>query len=267
MKHISYDKLKIVDNYFETLGVYGYIKDIQTYQAIAALLLLDTVDSFKEYITKEFIETVNKVLRRLECCNCLVEFNTLKCEEPEVPPVEYEFVDLGLPSGTLWAKCNIGAEKETDFGKYFKFGDIVGHDSNVCSHDASIPAVEVDDNNNLLPAYDTATQLMGSDYRMPTKEECEELSKNTHAYLDVINGVIGMRFSKINDSSVYIFIPLAGGCAGGVFANRGREAYLRSSTLYDDETAYYLFCDNWDGQYISHNMPRIVGSSIRAIRK
>ena len=37
---------------------------------------------------------------------------------------EYEYVDLGLPSGLKWAKCNVGAEKETDYGYYFQWGDI-----------------------------------------------------------------------------------------------------------------------------------------------
>ena len=35
----------------------------------------------------------------------------------------YEWVDLGLPSGTLWAKCNLGAENETDAGDYFAWGE------------------------------------------------------------------------------------------------------------------------------------------------
>ena len=37
---------------------------------------------------------------------------------------EYEYVDLGLPSGLKWAKCNVGAETETDQGYYFQWGDI-----------------------------------------------------------------------------------------------------------------------------------------------
>lgn len=41
-----------------------------------------------------------------------------------------EFVDLGLPSGTLWMKCNIGADKDTDYGLYFQWGDTVGYGDN-----------------------------------------------------------------------------------------------------------------------------------------
>ena len=39
----------------------------------------------------------------------------------------YDYVDLGLPSGTLWATCNVGADKPTDFGLYFQWGDTSGY--------------------------------------------------------------------------------------------------------------------------------------------
>lgn len=39
----------------------------------------------------------------------------------------YDYIDLCLPSGTLWATCNVGAEKSTDYGLYFQWGDIQGY--------------------------------------------------------------------------------------------------------------------------------------------
>ena len=41
--------------------------------------------------------------------------------------MEYKAIDLGLPSGRLWADKNIGAEKETDYGLYFQWGETVGY--------------------------------------------------------------------------------------------------------------------------------------------
>ena len=41
--------------------------------------------------------------------------------------MEYKAIDLGLPSGRLWADRNVGAEKETDYGLYFQWGDTVGY--------------------------------------------------------------------------------------------------------------------------------------------
>ena len=39
----------------------------------------------------------------------------------------YDYVDLGLPSGTLWATCNIGASKPSEYGLYFQWGDTIGY--------------------------------------------------------------------------------------------------------------------------------------------
>ena len=49
---------------------------------------------------------------------------------------QYEYVDLGLPSGLKWAKCNVGAEKETDYGYYFQWGEIEDHGNAAyrCTH-------------------------------------------------------------------------------------------------------------------------------------
>ena len=46
---------------------------------------------------------------------------------------EYEYVDLGLPSGLRWAKCNIGAETETDYGDYFIWGSTTPNTKTECS--------------------------------------------------------------------------------------------------------------------------------------
>lgn len=119
---------------------------------------------------------------------------------------------------------------------YFQFGDVVGHDAEHCTHDDSFPAVEVDGNNYLLPAYDAATQLMGEGYRMPTMAEMDELVNNTDHAVETINGVKGMKFTSKTDSSKYIFIPFAGVCVGDYFVGVGDEGELWSSTLdvYDD---------------------------------
>ena len=55
-----------------------------------------------------------------------VRFNSAGGDDPNN---DYEYVDLGLPSGLKWAKCNIGAEKESDYGLYFQWGDVVGYRS------------------------------------------------------------------------------------------------------------------------------------------
>ena len=39
----------------------------------------------------------------------------------------HSYIDLGLPSGTLWATCNVGASKPTQSGLYFQWGDVQGY--------------------------------------------------------------------------------------------------------------------------------------------
>lgn len=180
----------------------------------------------------------------------------------------FEMVDLGLPSGLKWAKCNIGAEKETDYGMYFKFGDVVGHDAQNCNHDNSIPAVEVDGNNHLLPAYDAATQLMGAGYRMPTKEECEELINNTDLSFVTLDGVRCFKFSKRGDTNTYILFPWAGACYYDVsFYDTNNAAYWWSSTplsgYLSESRAYILFGSGAGAR--CKDEERIVGCPVRGV--
>ena len=47
--------------------------------------------------------------------------------------INTEYVDFGLPSRLKWAKCNVGAKKETDYGYYFQWGDIVDKSNSDCN--------------------------------------------------------------------------------------------------------------------------------------
>lgn len=178
------------------------------------------------------------------------------------PSPTYEMVDLGL--SVKWAKCNVGAEKETDYGMYFKFGDVVGHGAQDCNHDDSIPAVEVDSDNHLLPAYDAAAVNMGAGYRMPTKEEMDELINGTDHAVMTIEGVPGMRYSKKDDANTYIFIPFAGYCDSGSFDLAGSYGSLWSSTLLGGGNAYVLYC-NSDGDTGTYGSYRSGGLSVRGV--
>ena len=154
--------------------------------------------------------------------------------------INYEYVDLGLESGTLWAKCNIGAATESDYGVYFQWGDISGisrslvgkySDENYSwatapfnngssDYDSTYFGSEkntVCPNDILAEGYDTATQIMGSDWRMPTKAEFDELLSGTTNEWTQVSGVNGRKFTGSNGN--YIFIPAADGCFDGSFEN------------------------------------------------
>ena len=178
-----------------------------------------------------------------------------------ITATRYTAVDLGLPSGRLWANMNVGAEKETDYGLYFQWGDTIGY--NDASHstwatcpgnggnsDYNAASIEAWDAANLksvtgmetstkilMPKVDAATVNMGSKWRMPTMEDCVELFENTNKELAVIDGVKGRKFINKSDASKYIFLPFAGGAAEGSFGAQGLEGLVWSSSVYSDSPA------------------------------
>ena len=173
----------------------------------------------------------------------------------------YTAIDLGLPSGLKWANMNVGAEKETDYGKYFQWGDTIGYTDASHSTWTTCPgnggnsaytadSIAVWDEANLQsvtgmtystkilkPEVDAATVNMGSKWRMPTIENCAELIENTNYEYTEINGVKGGKFIHKNDPSKYIFLPFAGYAADGSFGNQGVGGVIWSSSVYSDSPA------------------------------
>ena len=133
----------------------------------------------------------------------------------------HEFVNLGLPSGTLWATCNVGATSPEQAGLYFAWGETTGYSAEQVkngehsfselfyksSHTASINA-------NLNIRQDAARSYMGGKWRIPTYDEFQELIANCNGvWTENYNGtgVTGHIFiSKINGNSV--FFPASGIC-------------------------------------------------------
>lgn len=121
--------------------------------------------------------------------------------------VEYESVDLGLPSGTEWATFNVGANKPSDFGGYYAWGEITTKDQYSGGTYYVGPGDNVEDITG-NPDYDAATANWGEDWCMPTKDQCAELLSGCTYEEYTLDGVSGFRFtSKTNGNS--IFIPYA----------------------------------------------------------
>jgi hypothetical protein len=141
-------------------------------------------------------------------------------------------VDLGLPSGTLWAKCNLGAEKETDFGKFFQWGDVKGynpdegHNFNWDNYKwgafDNLVKYNNDDEKLVLDNEDDPVfAVTNGMFKMPTKEQLQELIDYTNHEWTSIDGVKGMKCTNKNDDTKYIFIPAAGYCIDSVHNDVG----------------------------------------------
>ena len=188
-----------------------------------------------------------------------------------------EWVDLGLPSGLKWAKCNVGAKKETDYGSYFMWGDIMNKTNSNCdwttykhcngSEDTLTKYTATDSKTTLDTEDDAAAQIMGSKWRMPTKDNFQELIENTtRTWITNYNGtgVNGSKFTASNGNS--IFIPAAGLCTDGSVNSVGNGGYIWSSSrsTSDPKSAVYF---GFGSSYIGSNYTygRATGFVVRGV--
>lgn len=128
----------------------------------------------------------------------------------------HEYIDLGLPSGTLWATCNIGANVPEEYGDYFAWGEITSKEvyeqKNYKYYDTVSQTytkyTETDGLVTLTPNDDAATANWGAEWRMPTYEESVELLRFCDVKIFEINGVNG--FLLIGPNGCSIFFPTTG---------------------------------------------------------
>ena len=164
----------------------------------------------------------------------------------------FEYVDLGLPSGTKWATMNIGAERPEDFGTYFAWGET--SPKTVYDWESYIYADGDSDSDPQLTKYcndsglgitdalteletgdDAATAILGSNWRMPTYDEVIELRDYCEHVFTTQNGVAGTLVTGPNNQS--IFIPAAAGrYYNNLILSEGTGSYWSSSLDTDDPT-------------------------------
>jgi hypothetical protein len=179
------------------------------------------------------------------------------CEGWEVRPYNnHEYVDLGLPSGLRWATCNVGAENPWEYGCYYAWGE-VNAKSEYTEENSLTYGVELGDISG-NPEYDAAAANWGSEWRMPTSVEFEELINNCTWTWTVQNEVNGYLVTGPNGNS--IFMPDTG-CNGSI-DEETPVGYYWSSTPVGNNFANCLVIG--DGVYIME-FGRYNGCSIRPV--
>lgn len=189
------------------------------------------------------------------------------------------FVDLGLPSGTLWAKGNIvkngstyAIGEETDYGAYFSWGNIDGHNEgegynfNSTTYNSTAGASQRTNIASDDAAHDAALACLGSPCHMPTVANYKELYSNTDCQFAVINGISGLKFMKKSDHSVYVFFPRAG-YYNGTSSNyrEARGSYWLSTVGGQGYTRYISFTTPSDAGGIGNTSARYLGCPVRAV--
>ena len=204
----------------------------------------------------------------------------------------FGYVDLGLPSGTLWATKNIGADKPSDFGLYFQWGDVQGYTQDqiglgdgqkkFASDWSDYKWLRNDAFTNYRNAFvkyrnggmvldildledDAANVNMGGDWHIPTPSQIQELIDNTTSDWIKMDNVNGRLFtSKKNGKS--IFIPAAGYAWNGSVRNSGDSGFVWSSMLYGSYVDYGQSLDfNSSYVYRFDDCNRYFGLSVRGV--
>lgn len=280
---ITYPSSVIIsgDEKLEELKAYGYTKSFDTNNFTARVLSVSwslTGASYFAAITQQTdaaatvtvqVETYDAVVATLTCTVTLSKGVTLTATKTITIKMKFipeGFVDLGLPSGVLWAEKNIGSNTPEDFGLYFSWGNVEGHaegsgyNFSDANYNAS-PGKQI--SGDIALSQDAANAYWGGDCRMPTRLEFQELYDNCDSAWVTENGVAGRRFtSKTNGNS--IFFPAAGFYNGTSLYDRGSRGYYWSASRESDRTGYYLSFYSM-GVYPQYYTYRRQGFSVRAV--
>jgi len=202
---------------------------------------------------------------------------------------EHEYVDLGLPSGTLWATCNVGANLPEEYGLYFAWGETTGYTGDVSDGhefkwenykwcegtawsmtkyciDSSLGTIDY--KTELDPEDDAATVNWGPDWCMPTNEQQEELINPSYTDTEwtTLNGVAGCKItSKKNGNS--IFLTPSGYRDYSSFYVAGSYGTYWSRSLNPNFSYMGLPLNFGEGNISAYNnCARYCGQSVRPVR-
>lgn len=194
----------------------------------------------------------------------------------------HDYVDLGLPSGTLWATCNVGASSPEDYGNYYAWGETSTKSTynwdtykyangnydeltKYCNKSDYGNNGFTDNLTQLQSGDDAATSAWGSGWRTPSKTQWDELLKNTTNKWTTQNGKKGGLFTSKKNGQT-LFLPAAGCRYDGSLGDVGSDGYYWSSTLYAGRPNYawnfYFRSDDYGVDYNS----RLYGRSVRPVR-
>lgn len=182
---------------------------------------------------------------------------------PDGEIVGYSYVDLGLPSGLKWATCNVGAALPEEYGGYYAWGETstksAYYDSNCETYGKDISDIS----GNVQ--YDAATANWGGSWRIPTKNEMEELVDHCEWEWIQLNGVNGAKI--IGPNGKCIFLPAAGYRYGVYPYSDGNGGKYWTSTPYDGNSGNASYSlDTSDGfEDVWNNTIRYYGMSVRPV--
>ena len=239
----------VYEKTINTVGIVGLNIDISTY---AKGRYTATVENSNESFVGEFeVQATGNDI-------------TLSCPDDNHPHA----IDLGLPSGTKWACCNVGASTPEGYGGYYAWGETEEKDyyslSTYIHYDDSSSTYHDLGSDIAGTQYDVAHVKWGGSWVMPSYEQNKELIDNCTYEWTIVNGVRGQKFiSRINGES--IFLPAAGFQWYDTLDDEGRLGRYWSSTLYPAAgNAYCLSFVSYDASW-NYSDSRGDGLTVRPI--
>ena len=191
----------------------------------------------------------------------------------------HRYVDLGLPSGTKWADCNVGASSSSQYGNYYAWGEtatksIYNWDTYKYGNYDKLTKYCTESDNGLNGFTDGKTELVldddvahkqwGGQWRMPTKEQFYELQKHTTSKWTSINNVWGRLFTAKNGNS--IFLPATGYRYDTSLYYAGSVGDYWSRTLDADYPGYAYYLSFGSGGVDVGSGDRDIGHTVRPVR-
>ncbi len=135
----------------------------------------------------------------------------------------HKWIDLGLPSGIKWAVKNVGASSPKDIGNYYAWGETKTRKSYTEQNDVYYSS------KNLSASHDAAAQVMGQDWRIPTKKDLEELIK----YCKCENAYDGIVITGRNGHKIYL--PFSGSKYGESVSSKSHTCYWTSTPVISND--------------------------------
>lgn len=195
------------------------------------------MEAGEKYTAYPMVKIMGKELRAMPSA----EFPELHaCPDDNHPHA----IDLGLPSGTKWACCNVGASAPEGYGGYYAWGEtneksVYNWDTYAYYNSSTGELINIG-SDIAGTSYDVAHVRMGGAWRMPTVEQQSELWGNCSRQWTTCNGVNGILVTGPSGGSV--FLPAAG-CRwdDGLYGAGGGYYWSSSLGPGDDSSAYELY--------------------------
>lgn len=193
----------------------------------------------------------------------------------------HPYADLDLPSGTLWATCNVGASKQSDCGLFFQWGDIKGYTKgqvgkdkqftwddykfsingsvkNFSKYTNSCDKLELKD--------DVAHANMGGDWHIPTSTQIRELIDNTiTTWITLNDNISGMVFTAKKDAKKSIFFPATGYAWDGSVIGNSDYINIWASIIDPDYINNSQYLESRLEDTILNSSCRCNGFSVRGV--